>query len=158
MKNPKEFWKNLNVKRKGIPFDFSKDELFNYSKQLSGNQGKENNDNVQNKNSDKVEELFCSFDSEILDILNRVISAEKIKQVIINLKNGKAAGLDKIIPELLKELGENFIDRIAQILNTIFESGNFQEEWALGIIVILFKERTKSDLIWKYENLTYFIS
>ena len=39
MKNPKEFWKKLNVKRKGMPFDFSKDELFNYFKQLSGNQG-----------------------------------------------------------------------------------------------------------------------
>ena len=146
MKNPKEFWKKLNVKRKGMPFNFSKDELFNYFKQLSGNQGEEKNNNVQNTNSNTEEELFCSFDSEILDILNRVISAEEIKQVIINLKNGKAAGLDKIIPELLKELDENFIDLIAQILNTIFESGNFPEEWALGIIVILFKEGTKSDL------------
>ena len=62
------------------------------------------------------------------------------------MKNGKAADLDRIIPELLKELDENFIDLIAQILNTNFESGNFPEEWALGIIVILFKEGTKSDL------------
>ena len=92
MKNPKEFWKKLNVKRKGMPFDFSKDELFNYFKQLIGNQGEENNDNVQNTNSDTEEELFCSFSSEILDILNTVITAEEIKQVIINLKNGKATG------------------------------------------------------------------
>ena len=90
--------------------------------------------------------MFCSFDNEILDILNRVISAEEIKQVIINLKNSKDACLDKTIPELLKELDENFIDLIAQILNIISESGNFSEEWASGIIVILFKEGTKSDL------------
>ena len=32
------------------------------------------------------------------------------------------------------------------ILNKIFDSGNFPEEWALGVIVILFKESTKSDL------------
>ena len=133
MKNSKEFWKKLNVKRKGMTFDFSKDELFNYFKQLSGNQGTENNDNVQNTNSDTEEELlllFFLYDSEILDILNRVISVEEIKQIIINLRNGKAAGVDKIIPELLKELDENFIDLIAQILNIIFESGNFPEEWA----------------------------
>ena len=61
----------------------------NYFKQLSGNQGVENNDNVQNTNIDTEEELFCSFDSATLDILNRVISVEEIKQVIINLKNGK---------------------------------------------------------------------
>ena len=90
--------------------------------------------------------MFCSFDSEILDILNRVISVEETKQVIIILKNSKAAGMDKIIPELLKELDENFIDLIAQILNIIFGSGNFPEEWALRKIVILFKEGTKSDL------------
>ena len=68
-----------------MPFDFSKDELFSYFKQLSGNQGVENNDNVQNTKSDTEQELFCSFDSEILEILNRVISVEEIKQVIINL-------------------------------------------------------------------------
>ena len=32
------------------------------------------------------------------------------------------------------------------ILNKIFDSGKFPEEWALGVIVILFKEGTKSDL------------
>ena len=32
------------------------------------------------------------------------------------------------------------------ILNKIFDSGKFPEEWAPGVIVILFKESTKSDL------------
>ena len=32
------------------------------------------------------------------------------------------------------------------ILNKIFDIGKFPEEWALGVIVILFKESTKSDL------------
>ena len=32
------------------------------------------------------------------------------------------------------------------ILNNIFDGGHFPEEWALGIIVILFKDGTKSEL------------
>ena len=62
------------------------------------------------------------------------------------MKNGKAAGLDKIIPKLLKYVDDNFLDLMTLILNKIFDSGKFPEEWALGVIVILFKEGTKSDL------------
>ena len=62
------------------------------------------------------------------------------------MKNGKAAGLDKIIPELLKYVDDNFLHLMTLILNKIFGSGKFPEEWAPGVIVILFKEGTKSDL------------
>ena len=51
---------------------------------------------------------------EILSISNRVV--EEVKKVILKLKNGKAAGLDKIIPELRKAFDDNVIDIIALIL------------------------------------------
>ena len=83
---------------------------------------------------------------EILGILNRVITVEEVKKVILKLKNGKAGGLDKIIPELIKAFEDNVIDIITLILNNTFDSGDFPEEWALGIIVILFKDGMKSEL------------
>ena len=35
---------------------------------------------------------------------------------------------------------------VALILNKILDSSNFPEEWALGVIVILFKDGDKSEL------------
>ena len=62
------------------------------------------------------------------------------------LKNGKVAGLDRIIPEMLKSFDDNFLSLVSSILNKIFDSGKFPDEWASGVIVILFKEGAKSDL------------
>ena len=44
---------------------------------------------------------------EMLDILHRAISRDQIKEVITKLKNGKAAGIDRIIREILRELDDN---------------------------------------------------
>ena len=58
------------------------------------------------------------------------------------LKSGKVAGIDKIITELLKNLDDDtVIILVNNIFDKIFDSGEFPEEWMLGIIVILFKKR-----------------
>ena len=62
------------------------------------------------------------------------------------MKNGKAGGLDKIIPELIKEFDDNLLGLIIIAPNNIFDSGDFSEEWTLGVIVILFKDGIKSDM------------
>ena len=66
--------------------------------------------------------------------------------MIKNLKNNKAAGIDKIIPELLKGLDDQLLDVIEILLNLIFEKGVFPEEWTLGVMTILFKDGETSDL------------
>ena len=145
MKSPKEFWRKLELKHKGVPFNFKKDELYNYFKKLSGK--RENKVGAETLDVNYfVNESDDVFEKDLLDVLNRVISIEEVRKVIKNLKNGKAAGLDKIIPELIKAFDDNMLEVIAPILNNIFDSGNFPEEWALGVIVILYKDGTKSDL------------
>ena len=46
----------------------------------------------------------------------------------------------------IKEFDDNLLGFIIIVLNNIFDSGDFLEEWALGVIVILFKDGIKSDL------------
>ena len=114
---------------------------------LSGN---ENGDESDSANSSIEENSNLQsndmFDLEFLTILDRAISIEEIRKVITKLKNSKEAGLNKIIPELLKSFDDNFLSLIVSTLNEIPDSGKFPDEWALGMIVILFKEGTKSDL------------
>ena len=69
-------------------------------------------------------------------ILNAQFTFDKIKTIINKLKSGKAAGIDKINAELLKNLDDDTVIILVNIINKIFDSGEFPEEWALGIIVI----------------------
>ena len=66
--------------------------------------------------------------------------------MIHDLKNGKAPGLDRISAELLKNLNEQFHKVFVQFFNRILERGDFPEEWAVGIIVLLFKGGDKGNL------------
>ena len=130
-------------------FSLHFDIRYEYFKALSGDKIKDasdSGDSIIEHDTDVERETTNLFEKEILDILDRVISIDGVRRVIRNMKNGKAAGLDKIIPELLKYVDDNFLDLMTLILNKIFDSGKFPEEWAPGAIVILFKEGTKSDL------------
>ena len=97
--DPKEFWNKLKLKHKGLPFNFKKNELYNYFKKLSGDHN-ENSIEMEPEAKDVSEiEFECDVDNqEISDILNRVTTVDEVKKVILKLKNGKAGGLDKIIP------------------------------------------------------------
>ena len=51
-----------------------------------------------------------------------------------------------ITSELLKHLNDKFYTVFVHLFNRILESGDFPEEWAIGIIVLLFKGGDKSSL------------
>ena len=129
--NPKEFWKKLKLKHKGNPFDFDKLDLFNYFKNLSckvnGDEYESAYSTIEGNSNLQSTDIF---DVEFVTILDRVISIDEIRKVIVKLKNGKAAGLDKIIPELLNSFDDNFLSLVASILNKISDSGQFPDEWA----------------------------
>ena len=61
------------------------------------------------------------------------------------MKNGKAAGINKIVPELIQVLDVSTLEVIVHIGNSILDSGIFLEEWTIGVIVILYKDGEKSD-------------
>ena len=142
LKNPKEFWKKLKLKHKSMPFNFNEKELFDYFRNLSSSANEVECESGINKNINGEGE----YDSDLLEILNRSITIDEINKVIMKMKTGKAGGLDKIIPELIKEFDDNLLGLIIIILNNIFDSGDFPEEWALGVIVIILKDGIKSDL------------
>ena len=81
-------------------------------------------------NSNVIAPVTTDHVSETLD---RKISREEIRKVIKNMKNNKAAGIDKIIPELLKGLDDQILDVTEILLNLIFEKGYFLRS---GLLVI----------------------
>ena len=95
-KNPKELWKRLKLKKGRIDTKFTKNELFEYFRRLSSDENARSDDSTNSvlENHEKKN----TFDDIQNDIPDRQINIEEIKKVIANFKNGKAAGLDKIIP------------------------------------------------------------
>ena len=78
--------------------------------------------------------------------LDKDLELKEVKTVMNGMKNGEAAGIDKLIPELLKSFDENMLDIVLLVLNLIFQKFIFPEELAIGVIIVLFKDGDTSDL------------
>ena len=143
--SPKKFWKKLNKGKNKVLLTFTNNQLFDYFDHLLNNDldGSGNNQEVLRQHK-------CPLDASILSQidteLNCPITMEEVQNMVANLKTGKAPGLDMISAELLKNLHYKLYIVFVRLFNRVFQSGDFPEEWAIGIIVLLFKGGIKSDL------------
>ena len=90
-------------------------------------------------------------DSDVTDdvfdgILDADITAEEVKAAIRHLKNGKAAGPDGIIGEILKAAEESIVPFLVKYFNKLFKEGSFPTEWTKAIIVPLHKKGDPNDM------------
>ena len=107
--------------------------------------------NKQNNNSKQFKE-YISESLKTLEkqpvnlnvnqvILNGNITRDEIVKNIKSLKNGKSVGLDMISGEILKCCIEddNMIDCLQTLFSTIFDSGNYPEQWDCSLITPIHK-------------------
>ena len=57
-----------------------------------------------------------------------------------NLENVKAAGSDKMAPEIIKYGGEEMLEQLTRLCNNVWTLGNVKKELRDGIIVPLPKK------------------
>ena len=77
---------------------------------------------------------------EIEEISTRPISKGEVKNAISSLKNGKAAGVDNIVAELLKADIETATQKLHEVIQMIWENEVIPYEWLKGLIVKLPKK------------------
>ena len=80
----------------------------------------------------------------VVDQLDEEISKEEVANAIKKLKAGRAAGEDQIPPEFIKYSGENLLQYLTVLFNTVFKSDIFPETWATAIIVPIYKKGKKT--------------
>ena len=73
-------------------------------------------------------------------LFNSPITKEEVQRSIRHLKNGKSAGPDKVVSELLKHGNSTVMDYLLALFNTLFNRGMFPLDWAKSIIVPIFKK------------------
>lgn len=77
-------------------------------------------------------------------ILSSEISRDEILTAIKNLKNAKAPGLDQIINEHIKASKNAFLPIYYKLFNIILDSGVFPEQWSVGCIKPVYKNKGDS--------------
>ena len=78
----------------------------------------------------------------------------EIRAAIKQLKNNKACGLDKIINEFFKYCHNDCIPLIVDFFNIVFNTGCVPQEWCLGIIHPLYKNKGSVNDPDNYRGIT----
>ena len=98
---------------------------------------------LEQDNQDEDFDDFENCESDVYD--DRPITREEVLLAIQRLKNGKAAGPDGIIGELLKHAGHLAVDFLVKFFNVLFDRGRYPDSWTESIIVPLFKKGNQND-------------
>ena len=93
--------------------------------------------------SDLPTPVFDNRTGRKLDVFN--ITIDEIKDVLLNLKLGKAVGNDKISHNMLKHTASTVCKPLEIIFNCSLQTGRFPQMWKSAIIIALFKKGIKSD-------------
>ena len=83
--------------------------------------------------------LSYQFDSLNMDLSQPILEAEVLK-VVANLKQGKAAGVDAMVNEILRFGGEGVGKATARLCEFMFRCEKVPKDWALGLIFPLYKD------------------
>lgn len=68
------------------------------------------------------------------------IKIEEVKEAMAKIKIGKAAGHDRISPEMIKNIGERSIEVLTKLFNKIWTEERIPQDWEIGIILPIFKK------------------
>lgn len=102
--------------------------------------------------TENTKETQCDMQSKTTeegDIkIPEVINAIKIA------KRGKSAGHDKINAEMLKLLGEHGIQALTVLLNKTWDTGVIPNDWKIGIIIPIYKNKGDSRNCINYRGIT----
>lgn len=75
-----------------------------------------------------------------MGVLDTPITAREIREALNHLKQGKAAGCDGILNEMLKASGDVIMPFLVQFFNEIFDKASWPEEWTKALIVPIHKK------------------
>ena len=71
------------------------------------------------------------------------LTSEEVEQAVKKLQNGKAAGEDEIVAEMLKSGGEVMIDWLLEILQEVWRTKQLPSEWKKSILVPVHKKKDR---------------
>ena len=127
--NTKEYWNILNTSNKSSKCSVDIKVFYEFFKSLN-----------ENHNKETIEDVSIQV-NHVNEVLDCRITRDEIVKSIIKLKNGKAPGSDNILNEHIKATMHIFLPLYEILFNIIFDTGIVPEEWLIGIIKPIFKNK-----------------
>ena len=155
LKDPKEFWyilKNGTGRGKKGDFDTLTSENF-YDHFVKLNEDLADQEENDLTDVSESQDEFNNVDLNNSN-LNSPFTIEELKKGIKSLKNGKASGHDKIVNEMLKSSNDMMISAYVKLFNIILDTGHIPDNWTIGIIKPIFKNKGSKNDTDNYRGIT----
>ena len=110
----------------------------------------------QMKTDETSEEVIFNLASHDNDdtILNSSFSVDEVKKCIHKLKSNKCPGPDNILNEFLKYSPQNILELYTDIFNAILKCGVVPQQWGIGYIRPLYKNKGDPNDPNNYRGIT----
>ena len=108
---------------------------------------------VQKVNEENEPVISVDPQSENEEI-NEAFTIEEIQCIVKKLENGKACGVDHIRNELLKSCPKGILQIFVNFFNLILSSGLIPDEWCIGLISPLYKNKGDINNPDNYRGIT----
>ena len=144
--NPKEFWNILNKSTEGkqAASKVSIECFAEHFRKLG-----ETDVSTEDNNFDPT-----NINHSINEELNKDFLVDEIKLLISKSKSNKACGIDHIRNEFLKNCPNDLIEIITLLFNIVLQSGVIPNDWCVGMIMPLFKNKGSSNNPDNYRGIT----
>ena len=86
--------------------------------------------------------------------INRCITSEEISSAVKSLKNNKSPGSDDILNEHIKCTIHAMLPTYTKLFNLVFDTGIVPENWVLGNILSIYKNKGDKTLPENYRPIT----
>lgn len=148
---PRDFWKIINSINEKAKDTASLDDLFTYFKNINANHTFDENEDIQSGRTDITNtEATANMNLEI----NQPFTEYEIIKTVKNLKNNKSPGIDNIINEHMKTTINVMAPIYVKLFNLIFDSGFVPDNWTLGNILPIYKNKGNINLAENYRPIT----
>lgn len=133
-KNPKEYWKILNKNNQSSSNNNLNLNIF-YEFFKNINEIDDTDERLQEPNFDVFPNSTYNFE------INSPIKESEIVYIVNNLKNDKSCAQDGIINEYLKSTLHLMLPIYTKLFNLVFDTGIIPEEWLVGVIKPVYKNK-----------------
>lgn len=142
--SPKDYWKYVNsVNKKSVDPNINIDIFYKFFKNLNENDPADH---------DVPDSDFPEFVEE--NQLNTEITVDVISKAILELKNNKATGLDKISNEYIKSSSSLFLPIYHKLFNIVLDTAVLPDAWLVGVIKPIYKNKGNTEDPNNYRPIT----
>ena len=100
---------------------------------------------IPNNNTDPLQVLRESMSQRACSLAFRPVHPDEVLEIIMNLKNSKASGLDEIDTYIVKLVARDILPAITHVINLSIRDASFPTSWKRSKVIPLLKKGDKLD-------------